>query len=1069
MFTKDDATSRSEVLPQTFFSSASTTNASSWQMIYSGWSRSIFVNYTSKTLIGLGEEYTDSNSPKKKPWATPWTIPLRDELGIKQIAAGDYHILILYDNGLLEGYGNGWFGGLGIGDFRDRDLITTAIQLPNGETPITIGVAERSSIVISDKGTLYGFGSNDSGQLGLGNKLRHVDFPTPIPLPAGVIPEHIYMGNEKTIIACKGGELFGFGNNVSGQLGFLSSVDDYSQTTPKRLLEFEALKPRSFALGKNCVIVLSTEGNCFFNGINSDCHFPVDYNHKSKKITLPENFRPILISCTHNHLLLLSEQGDVWGLGQDYGYYKPVKIEAPGLDKAQSFMAGVYTSFILSPENNCYILGDVEPLNLTKKTPTPPLCLSMRQLAWDINRKTISSKPISIKPSLLESLFMEQVLSGNFQDNTEIILALEKDEGSVIEFNRPSGFGKSVTLSMLHAFYSNTCNPKQDYFQNMKISHETGKHVSKKSQFPSLILDLSELDYRDIYTCRDSYNQLIAALYCKFRVVLFHGVLRDKKDEKEQYQRVALQKRSFWENTDNSLITLTQYLRLQYGQKVKLFIDNADFHLRCGLQPDVLTPIEVFLKERINPALGGSNYQIGNPYVGQTILTGILPSPFDFNEQPIKKIYGSIEREVRYNPYFGVRQKQELNKEKQRPHLPDDHFIHALRVKPLDCAQIGQLLEGNTIETVFTPNKPFKCEEDDIFNCLTQAGLLTASYKDKASSILSIQLANETAKTIVSELYKKWSIQNMNRVTVVFDIDNLLATHDKCSRESILFFLRKGTIINAYGVTHYILPGVLELMRFLFSLPEVRVAFFSSGARIRNEPFVKILLTKALGEEHYNRIAADVVIMSEGNLMRFDSSKYSTQNKQYGLYKDHNDHTKDINFTLAPEDSLKNAIFIDDRPAFIHYEQEKNYVYAETVKSKDFDCLNNSELGSYNPENLLFRKVNFVFYLACILNNCIKFKNEEPITDKLFAMHFVPSQQLDEEKPSYKPVWGKSMMDLTLYQEGLNILQQFNPALTLTTPDTYKECVTPVPSKIQEEEIVDAKEHESNESKCVLM
>lgn len=178
MFEKKEETPPSLPVSQGFFSPF-TNQENCWQIISSNSDSTLLFNSRTKLIVGLGDNrFVFSNSDAKKTW----TIPLRRTVNVKQIAAGTSHILILYDNGELDGYGRGYSGQLGIGSYSSRNPKTFNIKLPNGETPKQIAAAEYYSLVITQQGHLYGFGDNRDGQLGLGEE-KEIEFPTQIPLP----------------------------------------------------------------------------------------------------------------------------------------------------------------------------------------------------------------------------------------------------------------------------------------------------------------------------------------------------------------------------------------------------------------------------------------------------------------------------------------------------------------------------------------------------------------------------------------------------------------------------------------------------------------------------------------------------------------------------------------------------------------------------------------------------------------------------------------------------------------------------------------------------------------------
>jgi hypothetical protein len=116
----------------------------------------------------------------------------------------------------------------------------------------------------------------------------------------------------------------------------------------------------------------------------------------------------------------------------------------------------------------------------------------------------------------------------------------------------------------------------------------------------------------------------------------------------------------------------------------------------------------------------------------------------------------------------------------------------------------------------------------------------------------------------------------MPAVRIVFDIDGVLALIDKDSTtryspETVAFFSSHQSILNldcGPPNTYYLLPGALELMQLLFSLPKVDIVFFSAGTDDRNKSLVKQLLIRALGSEHYERVAAEIMILSRNQLTR---------------------------------------------------------------------------------------------------------------------------------------------------------------------------------------------------------
>lgn len=182
------------------------------------------------------------------------------------------------------------------------------------------------------------------------------------------------------------------------------------------------------------------------------------------------------------------------------------------------------------------------------------------------------------------------------------------------------------------------------------------------------------------------------------------------------------------------------------------------------------------------------------------------------------------------------------------------------------------------------------------------------------------------------------------QLVIFFDIDEVLCTKPNLNlqKSHYLYLYRKSTIFNILGNPHLIFPGVIELMRYLHSIPNVKVAFFSSGLRERNAEFVRQLLTEALGEREYNHIKKSLIILSREHLTNYQ---------------------KDLSKVLS---SLKHVIIVDDNDDVIPTEQEKNhlYSYGSIEHYYRFD-------DSREENKTSFYEENSPCYVAYVLSKCI--------------------------------------------------------------------------------------------------
>ncbi len=135
---------------------------------------------------------------------------------VKQIAAGQYHTLMLDADGSVYGMGYNLNGELGRGSTSNFEYnsYTAAIGMPAIRR---IAAGGYHSMAIDDEGYIWGWGRNSEGQLGTAG---NVDEPTPI-RPGGLYfgAENIACGMYHSMMHRVTGEIVLSGANGNGQIG----------------------------------------------------------------------------------------------------------------------------------------------------------------------------------------------------------------------------------------------------------------------------------------------------------------------------------------------------------------------------------------------------------------------------------------------------------------------------------------------------------------------------------------------------------------------------------------------------------------------------------------------------------------------------------------------------------------------------------------------------------------------------------------------------------------------------------------------------------------------------------
>ena len=97
-------------------------------------------------------------------------------LGITRVEAGRLHTVALSKNGEVYSWGYGGDGAIGHGDKKNVKS-PKIVEGLKGENVVDVSCGREHSLVVTDKGVVYTFGSDDYGQLGVGKGPRYQRTP----------------------------------------------------------------------------------------------------------------------------------------------------------------------------------------------------------------------------------------------------------------------------------------------------------------------------------------------------------------------------------------------------------------------------------------------------------------------------------------------------------------------------------------------------------------------------------------------------------------------------------------------------------------------------------------------------------------------------------------------------------------------------------------------------------------------------------------------------------------------------------------------------------------------------
>lgn len=266
-------------------------------------------------------------------------------------------------------FGQNFHGRLGL-NRKDSLLVNrpTIIEALFNYTIVDIASASQHSLALDSAGNVHSFGSNSKGQLCLGiSEPRQQIIPSSVTLISNIVSVHA--GEDVSGLMHQNGSVFVCGGNSNSMFGFPSMMNE-SFYSPM-LVNFTGfvddgdLRLKTFCLGERFALyVMGTGTTVLAVGENGYGQLGLgDRNNRYEFTKLDTSSFPAAvrnISCVSYHTLILLENDEVYGFGQNM-YYQlglgnnrkdiltPTNIQFPASDfKGISMIAtGYHTSYFV--------------------------------------------------------------------------------------------------------------------------------------------------------------------------------------------------------------------------------------------------------------------------------------------------------------------------------------------------------------------------------------------------------------------------------------------------------------------------------------------------------------------------------------------------------------------------------------------------------------------------------------------------------------------------------------------------------------------------------------------------
>jgi alpha-tubulin suppressor-like RCC1 family protein len=296
--------------------------------------------------LGLGD-ISDRSSPVQVGTATDWAIVKGGAYAISTVFT-----LAIKTTGSLWAWGNNNNGQLGLGDFNNRSTPVQVGTATNWSKVTTGGRNLPFALAIKTDGTLWAWGSNSFGMLGLGDTTSR---SSPVQVGTDTDWADVTATAYATIARKTNGSLWTWGSNRGSALGCLAEPETIlTRSSPAQV---GTSTDWAYFAGESAshIIARKTDGTLWSWGIRSSGQGGVPILIRaSVPVQIGTGTNWSFVSVSDTHALALKTDGTLWAWGRNYeGQLGINSIEGRTLGLMSPVQVGTDTNW-----SNCKAGGD---------------------------------------------------------------------------------------------------------------------------------------------------------------------------------------------------------------------------------------------------------------------------------------------------------------------------------------------------------------------------------------------------------------------------------------------------------------------------------------------------------------------------------------------------------------------------------------------------------------------------------------------------------------------------------------------------------------------------------------
>ena len=267
--------------------------------------------------------------------------PLTQKHSVRALSHGKNHTVGLTRSGRVYTWGQNDFGQLGLGHHDDVEVPSRIGGSLNGKKIRSADCGDFHTIVLTEDGDLYSFGSGERGQHGQPGR-KHQLAPKLVGpfVQASVKVLSVSCGSNFTVCSTSRGEVWTWGNGSSGQLGHGSAAISWQPKKISNLCNIVGV-----AAGRGHAGAFDRDGKLYMWGLNSLGQLGLRDCVSRKTPCLVSSCGPVAqLSCGNFYTAAVTKDGSLYtwgslsaplGTAQDLKETKQIEGEEEVLDQQQ--------------------------------------------------------------------------------------------------------------------------------------------------------------------------------------------------------------------------------------------------------------------------------------------------------------------------------------------------------------------------------------------------------------------------------------------------------------------------------------------------------------------------------------------------------------------------------------------------------------------------------------------------------------------------------------------------------------------------------------------------------------